>query len=572
MRRCSPIGIRLLLVPIALLSLASWRVAEADTTVTITDIGTKLTGEFMIDTHVDSVTYSGPADVVFEGIPAVEIRGTVSGVGWGGGGVVARAANAHYDYNIPFVARWRKQGAAPRLVFYNHGGGATLMIAIKREKLTGTANQHRFAERSGDLLIGVPALLDGATYVAINRRGMRGDGTFSATYQPAVAPLTAGEVDAIKADIASAPGPASFVQPGIAAGAPVPLVPSVDVPTCRDVARALERVIASIQGTQFRTRIGTGGSSGARVFAGFNFGRSGIGGKSVRTGGNNVIPYDTTSPRIFDGFILMGYPYIPDIANADPMQPLSAPVMFVQGQGDERYQQHVTMAHELLKKGVALNDKVWLYEIRNLTHVTRDSVAEITTGSDGDRFGCFIGAALRNLRLHLEEGRSPPLSRMAGRIVNGMLQIDQVRGARTNVAPVVNDPAQDTVVFDPMVIPRPIGSAETARWQEVTAALPHVPDAITPPTVACRLGGYKLMFFGAQLVPCSPAELLARYGSFECYRACVCRTVSCLEAQGLYDPRVESADATAERARGLFRTASVPAARSPQQTVLTIDY
>jgi hypothetical protein len=123
-----------------------------------------------------------------------------------------------------------------------------------------------------------------------------------------------------------------------------------------------------------------------------------------------------------------------------------------------------------------------------------------------------------------------------------------------------------------MVIPRPFGSAETTRWQEVTAALSHVPDAITPPTVACRLGGYKLMFFGAQLVPCSPAELTARYGSFECYRASVCRTVSCLETQGLYDPRVESASETAERARGLFSTASPPAFQSPQQTALTIDY
>jgi hypothetical protein len=73
------------------------------------------------------------------------------------------------------------------------------------------------------------------------------------------------------------------------------------------------------------------------VFAGFNFGRSGIGAKSVRTGGNHVVPYDTASPRIFDGFILLGFPYIADVANADPDFPLSAPVMFVQGQRDERY-------------------------------------------------------------------------------------------------------------------------------------------------------------------------------------------------------------------------------------------
>jgi hypothetical protein len=89
-----------------------WSGVKADTTVPIAEFGTKLSGEFLIETHVDSVTYSGPADVVFVGLPAVGIRGTVSGVGWGGGGIVARAANAHYDYNIPFVARWRKQGAA----------------------------------------------------------------------------------------------------------------------------------------------------------------------------------------------------------------------------------------------------------------------------------------------------------------------------------------------------------------------------------------------------------------------------------------------------------------------------
>jgi hypothetical protein len=80
------------------------------------------------------------------------------------------------------------------------------------------------------------------------------------------------------------------------------------------------------------------------------------------------------------------------------------------------------------------------------------------------------------------------------------------------------------------------------------------------------------MFFGAQLVPHSPAELAVKYGRFECYRACVCRTVSCLEAQGLYDPRVESACATAERARGLFGSASPPAVQSPQQTALRMDY
>ena len=40
-----------------------------------------------------------------------------------------------------------------------------------------------------------------------------------------------------------------------------------------------------------------------------------------------------------------------------------------------------------------------------------------------------------------------------------------------------------------------------------------------------RLGGYKLMFFGSQLVPYAPAELRRIYGSFESYRDAVNRTV-----------------------------------------------
>jgi hypothetical protein len=240
------------------------------------------------------------------------------------------------------------------------------------------------------------------------------------------------------------------------------------------------------------------------------------------------------------------------VEQADSAFPLSAPVMFVQGQADERYQQHVTMAHELLQKGVVLNGRVWLYEIKNLTHVTRDTTVETTTPSDGDRLGCFMSAAIRNLRACLEEGRTPPVSRMAGRIIEGALRFDQAGGSTTNVAPVPNDPAQDAYVVDSMLTPRPIGTAETTRWSAVTSSLPHVKDAITPPTVACRLGGYKLMFFGAQLVPRSPTELAAVYGCFDRYRDCVCRTVACLESQRLYDSRVESGCETAEIARSLF--------------------
>src|SRR5947207_16006288 len=81
---------RPLLAIATLLGLASQQVAQADTTVPITGIGTSVTGAFVINTHADSVTYSDPVDVVINGMAAVEIRGTVSGVGWGGSGIVTR--------------------------------------------------------------------------------------------------------------------------------------------------------------------------------------------------------------------------------------------------------------------------------------------------------------------------------------------------------------------------------------------------------------------------------------------------------------------------------------------------
>jgi hypothetical protein len=552
-----------------MLSLAFTPSVRGETTVPINGIGTSLTGDFVINTHADRVTYSGPVAVLIRGMPVLEIRGTVSGVGWGGSGIVERAANAHYHYDIPFVARWRRDGAGQRLVFYNHGGGRSVILAVKRDKLSGTANPNRFAELDGDLLVGVPALLDQATYLAINRRGMRGDGTFSATYLSPVAPLTAAEVAAIEADLATAPGNPGFVQPGISVGAPVAAVPTLDAPTFRDIARALQQVVAHVQGTQFRTRIAVGTSSGAIVLGAVDFGRSAIGTRSVRTGGNHVVPYEPGSPRIFDGFILSGFPYTAGVEQADHQLPLSAPVMFLQGQGDERYQQHVTMALELLQKGVSLNGRVWLYEFKNLTHVTRDIVYETTSPSDGDRLGCFVSAAIRNMRALLEEHRAPPSSTMAGRIVGDALRFDQASGTTTNVAPVLNDPRVDTVVVDANLTLRTIGGAETARWRAVTGVLPHVSDAITPPTVACRLGGYKLMFFGSQLVPYASADLLRMYGSFEGYRQRVGHSVASLEAQNLYDQRVESASETAERARGLFTPAPPSAPRCERRRIVT---
>jgi hypothetical protein len=346
--------------------------------------------------------------------------------------------------------------------------------------------------------------------------------------------------------------PPGFVHPGIVAGAPVPVLVSTDAPTFRDVARALEEVLASGIGTSFRTRIWSGNSSGARLGASLNFGRSVIAGQSVRTGGNHVDPYNPDSPRIFDGFILNGYPYAVGADNADSEQPISAPVFFLQGRADERYQQPIQMAHELLSKGVPLDSAVRIYEVKGLAHDPRD-IFRPGEPTDGDTLGCFVSAAIQNMGEWILDGWDPPVSRIAGRIEGGLLVIDQAGGTTTNVAPIVEDPAIDILApGEPLIVPRTIDAAATARWLAVTEFLAHENDAITPPAIACRVGGYKIKFFGVELIPFAPATLNAMYGGYEGYLECVEAVVADLEAERLYDSRVEPAKETAKRSEELF--------------------
>ncbi len=487
-----------------------------------------MTGDLVINTHTDSVTYSGPVD---RDDPR-NARRRNPGYGlfgaWVGEAPVlwcrVPPTNTITTQEIPFVARWAqaKPSQLPGLLQSRRWLGALIAAVKPRQTSSGAANPNRFAELNGDLLIGVPALLEGATYLSINRRGLRGKGTFSATYLPPVAPLTAAEVTAIGNELAAADGDPDFVQPGITANAPVPTLPTNDAPTCRDIARALEQVIAQLQQrTQFRTRIATGTSSGARLFAALNFGRSVIGTKSVRTGGNYLVPYDATSPRIFDGFILMGFGYTAGIDHAVSVVPLSAPVMFFQGQGEERLpatRHHA--AHNLLKKGVVLDGRIWIYEIKNLTHVTRDNAYDITTGSDGDCLGCFLSPARHPPAAPgwRRDGR-PRSCRMAGRIINGMLQFDQAGGTISNVAPIPNDPTRDTSVFDANLTPRPIGSDENgplARGHGRSAARarsdhpPHCglparqlqADVFRLSTRAARAGGTGGELWLVRVLPC----------------------------------------------------------------------
>ena len=160
------------------------------------------------------------------------------------------------------------------------------------------------------------------------------------------------------------------------------------------------------------------------------------------------------------------------------------------GRGDERYQDSMALAYELLQKGVTLNGSFWVQEIANLPHVPRDNTIEAPAPADNaEPLGPYFGAAIRNMRDFLSEGVTPPASHVAGRIVNGALAFD-VAGGSTDRIPVREDPALDSIEFGPMVAMRTVDAAMTARWQAVTAVLDHVNEPIVGPSIACRVGAF----------------------------------------------------------------------------------
>jgi hypothetical protein len=545
------LGSAIFLMVLGVAFVAVPQAARTDVTVLpLSGIGTQLGS---IDTRVETVTHSDPVLVEIPGVGAAfEIHGVVSGIGWGGTGIVSRARDAHYAYEISYIARWPQHGGGQLLVAYYHGGPPPPVAVLQADRRLGAMNPSRFAERYGDWLAGAPTLALKGTYVSFNRRGLRPDGSFGAKYLTTeVDALTATEVENLRAVIA--PGDPTYTHPDLVAGAAVPLRIATDSITARDVARALEQAVGVVSGRRFHQRIAIGQSAGANTLGGLVFGRNVTGpSTSVRTGGNHWIADDPSSPRIYDGFILNGFPYQRDTQHVDDVAPLAAPVFVLHGRGDERYQDSMALAYELLQKGVTLNGAFWLQEIANLPHVPRDNSIEVPAPADNaEPLGPYFGAAVRNMRDLLSEGVAPPTSHIAGRIVNGALAFDVVGGS-TDRIPVREDPALDSAEFGPMLEMRTVDAAMTARWQAVTAVLDHLNEAIVGPSIACRVGAFRLRFAGATLTPFDSAQLSAMYGGYGGYEECVKATVSALNERRLYDSRVEPAKATAARVRSFF--------------------
>src|SRR5687767_12160320 len=117
---------------LAVLGVASVAVPHAGrtdvTVLPVAGVGTQLGS---IDTRVETVTHSDPMLVEIPGVGAAfQVHGVVSGIGWGGTGIVSRARNAHYAYDISSIAQCPQHGGAQLLLSYYHGRPPPVLPAL----------------------------------------------------------------------------------------------------------------------------------------------------------------------------------------------------------------------------------------------------------------------------------------------------------------------------------------------------------------------------------------------------------------------------------------------------------
>jgi len=519
----------------ALLAVAFVLLAAARATAQTTDptlgqgIGTSVADVFgdlsnvKVNTSISSVTYSNPSLVHRDGLNYFEVRGSIRGTGWGGewvdltGPAPVISANCHYSYDLPFVLRWAN-GWDGTLVYYGHGRGNLGFLAFV-DSFIGADNEGRYLEEEGRYVSDAALMPDrGYAFFAANLNGLKHDGGFS---------------------IIALEGPF----------AGQPLMATIDVPVARDLTRVAERLLARLAGKPVQQTIGTGHSAGALVMQFSNGGLSANldDGRRLFTGGNFIEPYNPPSGLIFDGVI----PIAGASFRLHPQFPMAAPMMMICGLADYSGVDSVHHASRLLRAGVDIKSKLWLYQIRNLPHnfaeinnwtPNTDALLESfgfpTPSADGDRMKPVVAAAIENMAELLKHGTPPPLSRIDGQGIDtdgdgstDAISFPQANGQSTQLWPFADDPAIDTILSEQ--IPTSVPGLP-ARYLEVLAALRHEP-ALALPKTACRTGGF-ILEADARLVPF--ADFYEHWRSIGEYQSCIEQTINRLSQQRLYDRRI----------------------------------
>ena len=490
-------------------------------------------GTRSINTRIDGITCTSLQVVNGAHGRYHELRGTISGIGWGGlvsfsGDPFAPTTRAlgHYRYDgLSWVLRW-PDAYAGDLVIYNHGADGTSLQSFM-EALLGPANPYRHEEDEGLVAVAEGVVQDrfGAAYFAVNTDAMRADGTFAASYS--------AEVDASAVAVDGTP------VLGMSTTGPF------DAAIGRDVAVLGKRLAEWAIGRGVRSTLGVGSSGGSNRLASIAAGSASLPiaceGEScsrsiaVRAGDNHTEAYAPCSGRIYDGFLLIGYAAL-GAPVAGPTYRPTAPLVLLRGQADDFYGDEMDLTAALLDRGVDVNRWLRIVHVGNMGHYSSDmskpseAISNLFgSPTQGDQLRPLITGLLGRLRDHARDGRPLP----------GSL-FDPAPAA----VPVPLDPAIDSI--NPLLtffgIDRPVDAARKANWDRVVRSVRHEPGHLVLPESACRVGGFMTDFSAALLMPFplgpetrTPAQI---WGSLSRWQKCVRETVEDLSERGYYDRRL----------------------------------
>jgi hypothetical protein len=483
-----------------------------------------------INSWISRVRLLPPASVGRAGLTYSEIRGTIEGISWGSQPATARC---HYSYTLPFVLRIPAAWSGGLVTFRHGAAGLALWEQLEAE--LGSRSIGRIFHETADRMIADVALHPDRrwAFFAVNYVGVAPGGAYNT--------LLLGD------------------EPGCAAGTSTQGI--MDVTITRDHALLARHLLRTLRGREPSLVLGTGQSAGTAVHillnAGIDHRRAG----AVQAGDNRLVPYDTSSGRIFDGFLSMQGGFAAGAALPAALTGnISVPTIFINTEVERSTFGAVSALSEMALNG-ALNvpDLARFYTVRNMPHIDSDLVlSAIRPGSDfsdptnpdyfkggGERLKPLTGALLDALARWATDGVPPPISLFNGEFLTGPDRIVFHRTSPSTTAfPIVDDVTLDTHLGLPQP-PAPLTPAQRTAWNNVRAALNAPVGSIVLPETACRRSG--LHFFGAgpvgtKVTPFDAPTFLGRWGTQAAHQTCRVQTVDALAAAGFYDESVATID------------------------------
>lgn len=562
-------------------------------------IGTRVTpltrSDPAIDTHVDTVTMSDAVRIQRAGLEYFEVRGTIEGVGWGGNN--GTQLRSHYSYKFPYVLRI-PVGWNGTLVVFRHGSSG--LLAWKRlEVLLGPRNVGRHFHEYGDRVVSDVALHPARrwAFFSVNYTPFALDGRLSTFLLPGTDDDEDGRVDEDPAQDDDRDGLEDedvrdnidndldgLVDEDVAVDddgdgqinedpGRTPVHAQTDATIGRDTTLVAKHLLKVLTARSPSVTLGVGHSAGSSQNTLLNTGIAGAGRGGSRIGDNFVEAYNPSSGKIFDGFVAFGGGGAGPGTSALPIDPalgISAPTMFVAGEGDVASIGALYQVKEMMDRGLSAASWARIYMVRNVPHIDSDFVrgeqcgpSECATESQfpfyraaGDRWKPLASALFDALRRWVVDGTAPPQSILSGTPVdlNGDGAIDSVRFPHSTRPgpsfsfsfPYIDDPSLDQATGPPTsVISLQNNVALSSLWASVQQALNAQVDSVLLPETACRRGRFSIVRTGPTGVNFASFDqqtFTAWWGTAAAHQTCRVQAVDALIAKGVYDPTVVTID------------------------------